>query len=754
MIIDKIERMKDLGVFREFTWPQGLQGFARYNLIYGWNGTGKTTISRLFANLAARETPPEGDVALRVRDTLIRGSEFGNADVDALVFNRDFVDNNVFQSRQSGMPPIVVIGQEDAEKQRRLDVLLERLPGMKENERTAATAVQRAQKSLTVFRTDQARRIRRDLLAPDADFYSKYESPQYQGRVAELRDADRTQFVLGSVEFDTARALRDATPMPAVAELTFSPPDVGTRTTEVSALAAQTVTSRALRTLTEDAALQEWVGQGYELHDRRSSGKCLFCEATIDKARWEALGGHFDQSYRSLQAALDSQITALEGDGERLRQQALPMQVEFHADLADEWKAANVAFENSRAAADRALSALVSGLREKKRYSSRTDQPSATINAPDWTGLVQLNALIRRNNEQSTNVAHTRQQAREALELHYIAETWGELEAHEAQVRGAQDARRKAADERAKLESLIAQLQAQLAEPERAAIDLTDELHAYLGHTDLRFEVDGTGYAVMRGEERAIGLSEGERTAIAVLYFLKRLDHKDFDLTQSVVVLDDPVSSLDAQALYLAFGYINRRTKRAAQLFVLTHNWQFFNLVKGWFGSINGDLTADDHAARAHFYMLDCEHVGANRSAHLKRLDPLLERYASEYHYWFSLVLDVAEEKQARGLEAYYVIPNVARRLVETFLAFQFPGTGVEFSSTLGNLSKDGPMITRIQRFLNIESHGEAIGHSQNDPSLLAETPEIMRDVLGLIEQENPKHYKRMDRAVRSSRGS
>ena len=141
MIINKIERMKDLGVFREFTWPSGLQGFAQYNLIYGWNGTGKTTISRLFANLAAGETPPEGDVALRIDDTLIRGSEFASADVDALVFNRDFVDNNVFQARQSGMPLIVVTGQENVEKQRHLGALLELLPGIRENERAAETAV-------------------------------------------------------------------------------------------------------------------------------------------------------------------------------------------------------------------------------------------------------------------------------------------------------------------------------------------------------------------------------------------------------------------------------------------------------------------------------------------------------------------------------------------------------------------------------------------------------------------------------------
>ena len=754
MIINKIERMKDLGVFREFTWPSGLQGFAQYNLIYGWNGTGKTTISRLLANLAAGETPPEGDVALRIDDTLIRGSEFASADVDALVFNRDFVDNNVFQARQSGMPLIVVTGQENVEKQRRLGALLELLPGIRENERAAETAVQQARKSLGEFGSGQARRIRTDLRAADAEFYSKYERPDYLSRVAELRDTDRAQLLLGDVDFDAARARRDATPMPAVAELTFSPPDVGTRATEVSALVAQTVTSKALRTLTEDVELQEWVGRGFELHDDRSSGRCLFCEETISKARWEALAGHFDESYRSLQDALDAQIKALEDDLATVSGQTSPKQVEFHSDLAKEWGEANAALQDARAATDTALSELLSGLREKKQSPSRTDQLSATASAPDWTGLSQLNALIRRHNEQSTDVAHTRQQAREALERHYIAETWGDLEDLQAQVKGAQDAREKATDDRAKLDSSIAQLQAQLSNPERAAIDLTGELRAYLGHTDLRFRVDGTGYAVMRGEERATGLSEGERTAIAVLYFLKRLDHKDFDLTQSVVVLDDPVSSLDAQALYLAFGYISRRTKHAGQLFVLTHNWQFFNLVKEWFGSINGDSAADDQAARAHFYMLECEQVGAHRSAHLKRLDPLLERYASEYHYWFSLVLDVAKAKQARGLEAYYVIPNVARRLIETFLAFQFPGTGVEFSSTLGNLSEDGPMITRIQRFLNIESHGEAIGHSQNDPSLLAETPEIMRDVLGLIEQENPKHYKRMDRAVRSSRGN
>ncbi len=42
--------------------------------------------------------------------------------------------------------------------------------------------------------------------------------------------------------------------------------------------------------------------------------------------------------------------------------------------------------------------------------------------------------------------------------------------------------------------------------------------------------------------------SEGERTAIAFLYFLKSLQDKSFDLANGIVVIDDPVSSLDANA--------------------------------------------------------------------------------------------------------------------------------------------------------------------------------------------------------------
>ena len=47
-MITKISKLKDFGVFSDFTWDGSIPNFNKFNLIYGWNRSGKTTISRLF----------------------------------------------------------------------------------------------------------------------------------------------------------------------------------------------------------------------------------------------------------------------------------------------------------------------------------------------------------------------------------------------------------------------------------------------------------------------------------------------------------------------------------------------------------------------------------------------------------------------------------------------------------------------------------------------------------------------------------
>ena len=42
-----INRLKQFGIFSDFNGTK-IQKFGRYNLVYGWNGTGKSTLSNLF----------------------------------------------------------------------------------------------------------------------------------------------------------------------------------------------------------------------------------------------------------------------------------------------------------------------------------------------------------------------------------------------------------------------------------------------------------------------------------------------------------------------------------------------------------------------------------------------------------------------------------------------------------------------------------------------------------------------------------
>ncbi len=92
----------------------------------------------------------------------------------------------------------------------------------------------------------------------------------------------------------------------------------------------------------------------------------------------------------------------------------------------------------------------------------------------------------------------------------------------------------------------------------------------------------------LENSEAKMILSDGEKTTLAFAYFLARLKlfYKKEDLKNLVVVIDDPISSLDEQRIYnttCLVAKINQELAREklsnkedkAQVFVLTHNHTF-----------------------------------------------------------------------------------------------------------------------------------------------------------------------------------
>lgn len=202
-------------------------------------------------------------------------------------------------------------------------------------------------------------------------------------------------------------------------------------------------------------------------------------------------------------------------------------------------------------------------------------------------------------------------------------------------------------------------------------------------------------------------------------------------------MIDDPVSSLDANSLFYAFGFMKEKTKDAGQLFILTHNFQFFSLVRNWFKYFNKKEKT--------FYQLNCRYDSGKRNASLDPLDKLLKDYESEYHYLFKTIKRRAQvSSTGRDLSADYSYPNIARRLLESFLAFRYPNKE-NFHSRIESITGiESSKRTRIDRYLQSGSHDSSIPESAHDPTILAETGEILNDLLKLIETADKEHYDEM----------
>src|SRR5690606_35618339 len=112
MVLRKIVNIRNLGGFSKFSWDTTLPQFERFNVIYGENGTGKTTLSRLFDCLKSGNHEEYPHLEFKIESesgVLVQGNA---ATRKVRVFNADFVQLNIGQLDGS-LKPILVVGEEN-----------------------------------------------------------------------------------------------------------------------------------------------------------------------------------------------------------------------------------------------------------------------------------------------------------------------------------------------------------------------------------------------------------------------------------------------------------------------------------------------------------------------------------------------------------------------------------------------------------------------------------------------------------------
>lgn len=746
-MITKISRLKHPGVLRDFSWPADLPSFGRFNLIYGWNGSGKTTISRMFRALETRTAPAAGEVVFTINGAAVSSHDFSQATLPVRVFNRDFVAESVFRVGGSDVPPILVVGKESVEKQKQVDQLKRSLADAQTALQSAQSKVRDDEKALDKYCIDWATNIRETLRSSGSNPYNNYNKPSFQTRAESMVTAgDKETHRLSESDRDKLLAQQRANAKPKLQPIAYQLPDLKALAGTASELLSTTVVSATIQTLKENAALSAWVHQGLGLHQEQHVNQCLFCEQELPRARLSALEAHFNAEYEQLMQRIDTEIERLNAaanEGAALR---LPNRAEFYDDLAVEYDAAEAGLRRAIESTKKFLHSLVQLLTDKKAKAFERLEQTVSPPSVDYKAVTRLNAVVDKHNQACDDFQRRVSIARQRLEAHFVSTALDEFQRLKDSVSAAETAASQADTETKRIAQEIAKLEREIVEHRQPAEELNDDLLKYLGHSELCLEIKDTGYTITRNGTPAQALSEGETTAIALLYFLKSLKDRRFDLAKGVVVLDDPVSSLDANALYLALGFIRERTKDAAQLFILTHNFTFFRQVRNWFYHLKGQNKKEVAQRPARFYMLDFVRSSSDdqRCSSILPLDPLLEQFESEYHYLFARIYRGATAPATRGLEENYVLPNMARRVLESFLAFRQPAKSGELWQKMQDVDFDEAKKVRILRLLHTHSHGDIIGEAEHDPSVLGEAGSVLKDLMEFINAQDPQHYKAM----------
>jgi wobble nucleotide-excising tRNase len=752
VILKNLRAMSGMGILADHTGKSPHVLFRRYNLLYGFNGSGKSTLSRMFASLQAGTRNPrlpaecKFDIELDDGSTVVCPDKLNGLERRVLVFNTDFVEENL-QWSSARAKPVFYIGKEQAQLADKLAADRARMPASIARIANAADAIKAADKALAAFRRERARQISDRLRLRNR----KYEAPALKEDYLQLELDD--QSLLDDAKLDEfTETCRLDNPPATIDQLTIRLDDTLNVLSAVRDVCRTTPSSIVLSELQDHPEMLVWVMQGHEYHQAHGLKECLFCTNTLSSERMEQIKSVLDGGVDKVVAAINARRAEIDSLDLSLDVEMPPDEASISKTHMPAYRIALAAYNETYAGFRNSIEAARTVLDAKRQTPGISLDDSEIPDGDNAERIVTkfgdavnaINAVIAAHNRDAEDFARIQEEARLAIIKHYLAEGSGDYLALQ-QAQDAANAESRAADAaHVKLRSDIETTENSIREHRPAADAINKLLHSYLGHPELAIASVETGYEIQRNGKRIHGLpSEGEKTAIALCYFLSTLESERRETAELIVVVDDPISSLDSRSLNFACNLIKSRLSEAAQLFVLTHNQNCLNeFRKSWKSKAR---TQDGKQPIAALLFLDVTMPeGANlRISRVVELPHLLREYESEYHYLFHHVLKF---DAAGGKYDYaYMMPNVLRRVLEVFLAFRCPGTPPS-ADKIDQLCRAHPALDRnrahaLERLTQIESHSDNLDDLIAFSSMtLEETRDATAALLAIIEHVDPAH--------------
>lgn len=721
-------------------------------IVYGHNGSGKSTVSELLLSLAdsSSATGVIWEDEKRHKTAVRAGG--ASPSPHMAVYTRRWVEENLSAFLDgASAAAIVTLGKEaiDAkDEEKRLVGEVERLQS---EAREAKTSQDSAEKKLKALAKEVQERIISELQTFDYQHFtrSRYSIPKIEDNLRAYRGG----FPDATSHTEALQRLGEGAPS-AVAEVSAPPSAVVSDLVVLADLLSETPTRVAIAALENSSTAQAWVERGLDLH--AYSDECLFCAGPITAERRAELARHFDESWLDIR-----------GRATRLKEAVMREKKSLAAWMSSVPDSTGLASDLQGAytlAAERLSVEVTERVTACERVDASLDlkiaDPSSTPESPEWSVLKSppattvLTQAIAEHNQQVRDHAELSADRKKTVLDHIVgsqAEAFRDLDGQVTTHAATASASAKAAQ---LAENKLDEVRQAKFTTKDMADTLTRDLARVYGkdHISVAVTEDGKSYECRRGDQPGTDLSDGERTTLSLLYFLRNLEDQQtpgVDKAQRIVVIDDPSSSLDREALFATHQWLFDTLEKFGQYIVLTHDFGLLRLFllsyKGMWGksmkAIRDQNPDELLFPRVAFLEVYASSADGERTSKVGALPQVLVKNTSEYTYLFSMVM--AGVLDSEDHDRLFLLPNAARRVLEIFASYKAPHR-TDFAAQLEVLvqAQPGEPYRDVFGFCNKHSHGE--GSESVDVLDARAVHGQIRRCMQFLRDSDPTHFERM----------
>ncbi|QUG90287.1 AAA family ATPase (plasmid) [Pseudomonas putida] len=305
-MIKGISKIKNLGIYNNYTKPIDTQEFGIKNLIFGWNYSGKTTLSRLFAQLEAKKPNPDlagCEFSFETDEQPITDKNFEQSNLIVRVFNSDFIRDNLHFEGNS-FKPILLLGKESEEAQNQIGYISGRIKKSEGTRKKLDSQFNTITQTVSNAKTDAAKNLRQ-LLKIDP-----YTATQLGNDIPVVGVLDSQLLDEKDLSESIELALTPDNKKPSTVDRVDASPSIeNIHQDAVTILAAIPTFTNMLKHLEDHPEIERWVESGLHIHQQE--GTCEFCGNTVTEDRLATFRAHFSKDLKEHKQKVENLLQRL-----------------------------------------------------------------------------------------------------------------------------------------------------------------------------------------------------------------------------------------------------------------------------------------------------------------------------------------------------------------------------------------------------------------------------------------------------------